>query len=348
MGKAAGLPFAALYGLGIAVRNLMYQLRIFNSFSFDFPLIGVGNLTVGGTGKTPHSEYIAELLLKNYTVGYLSRGYRRQSRGLVLAGADADAATIGDEAMQVKRKFPDLKVAVSAQRLQAIPEMLMEWPGLDCIILDDAFQHRTVRPGLQILLMDYHQPWHRDLLLPAGRLREFPAARQRADILVITRCPENPDPEDMRTLRKKIKWPEDRPLFFTQMVYDAPYRWNQPGQPTDIAGPVILLSGIAGGESFEKDMRARFEVIRHFRFPDHHRFTAEELRHIDSWREAHAPEAAILTTEKDLTRLLLHRKLLTEWNWPLYVQPLRVEFLRDKSEFDRLINSFVADSNNPE
>ena len=215
------LPFSWLYGLGVKLRNQLFDMGVLKSKSYDIPVISVGNITVGGTGKTPHTEYLVRLLSKKYKVAVLSRGYKRKSKGFLLATPDTPVEQIGDEPFQMKRKFPDIYVAVDKDRCHGIERLCDKSvaPDLDVIILDDAYQHRYVKPGVNILLVDYHRMIVEDRLLPAGRLREPKEGKNRANIVIVTKCPHDIKPMGIRVISKALNLYPYQKLYFSTFRY---------------------------------------------------------------------------------------------------------------------------------
>ncbi|MBO4674094.1 MAG: tetraacyldisaccharide 4'-kinase [Bacteroidaceae bacterium] len=318
------LPFSWLYGLGVGIRNLMFDNGVLKSKTFSLPVICVGNLTVGGTGKTPHTEYLVRLLSKDHQVAVLSRGYKRKSKGYVLATKDTPVTAIGDEPFQMKKKFPHIHMAVDRDRCHGIEQLMQETvkPSTDVVILDDAFQHRYVKAGINILLMDYHRLIYFDKLLPAGRLRESQAGRFRADIVIVTKCPRYLTPMDRRGIERSLELQKWQKLYFTSYRY--------PEKMKGLGENPLLVTGIASPQQMVYDLKKiipKFDVMS---FPDHHHFTPKD---IDAIR-TRAAGRTILTTEKDATRLHgLNR---------LKVIPIEVEFIDGKQEeFDQIIQSYV-------
>ena len=215
-------PFSLVYGLIVWLRNTLFDLQIIRSAEFPIPVISVGNITVGGTGKTPHTEYLVDLLKEEFRVATLSRGYRRKTRSFILAGADPDVWEIGDEPVQIKNKYPETEVAVDRKRVNGIRQLLKRIPDLDVILLDDGYQHRYVKPGLSILLIDFNRPIWSDHLLPAGRLREPAYEKRRANIILITKCPDRLKPIERRIIVKDLKLYPFQHLYFTKLTYGQP------------------------------------------------------------------------------------------------------------------------------
>jgi len=351
-------PFSLLYGAGAALRNRFYDLGWLRSFGFDVPVIVVGNLQAGGTGKTPCVEYLLRLLAPPYKLAVLSRGYGRNTRGYLLAGPEATAEDIGDEPLLLKRLHPSLEVAVSELRVPAIPALLTDAPEVQVLLCDDAFQHRPLRGGFNLLLTGYDLLYIDDSMLPAGRLREPVSGAKRAQAVLVTGCPWELSQDRRRELTLRLQARPEQPVFFAGAVYGQPYRFGQPGQLWHGAsgeGPlrVVLLTGIARSlrvrQALESGVVAagtgaflpKVEVT-HLDYPDHHRWQPrdlERLRRVYA-REAAAGPCLMLTTEKDAVRLEAYVDALADL--PLYVLPQRMEPLPDsKQAFDALIREYV-------
>ena len=259
------LTLSWLYGLGVGFRNLLFEMGVLKSRSFRIPVISVGNITVGGTGKTPHVEYLIRLLKNRMNVAVLSRGYKRKSHGFILSDKDTPMRMIGDEPYQMKQKFPDITVAVDKKRTRGIAHLTEDDNGLDLdvILLDDAFQHRYVKPGINILLVDYHRLIIYDCLLPAGRLREPVKAKDRADIVIVTKCPKDLKPMEYRVITKAMKLYPYQQLFFSTLEYDAPKAVFEelatPGKLDSLESlegkNILLLTGIASPEQLMHDLQ---------------------------------------------------------------------------------------------
>ena len=335
-------PFALLYWLGVATRNLLYDAKIFKSSSFGLPLICVGNLTVGGTGKSPMVEYLVMLLKDKFKIATLSRGYKRKTKGYALAHEKTTALEIGDEPMLFHLKFPDVPVAVGEERLDAIPQLLHDNPGLHAIILDDAFQHRAIKAGLNILLTDCNNLFTRDFYLPTGDLRDQRSSKKRAEIIVVTKC----DPGLTRMGRKKIiREIHPNPgqcVFFTAIQYDEVshirtkkiFKLNNNTE-------VLLVTGIANPLPLKKMLEENSKAYYMQQYPDHHIFTIDDLREISRrFKQIEAADKIILTTEKDAVRLIKFDAGLA--NLPLYVIPVRHDFLFGEEEkFNELVINFI-------
>ena len=319
--------FSKLYGAGVGFRNRLYDTQRFKSVQFALPIISVGNLAVGGTGKTPHIEYLIRKLYYNHRIGVLSRGYKRRSSGFKWADESATAHTIGDEALQVYRRFPHAKVAVAEDRAPAIVYMVMDAPNLEVILLDDAFQHRSVRPQLSLLLTDYHHLYTRDQLLPLGRLREPIENSRRADIIVVTKCPDSLTDAEKTVITNELKPLPHQTVLFSHLRYGLPYRLQQPSVTIELNEQlkVLLVSAIANPETLIQEVKPKVARVEPLSFSDHHYFTEKDLTDIrQRWQDLKDENAIILTTEKDAMRLLLHGKTVSDL--PIYCLPVEVYF----------------------
>ncbi|AOW08051.1 tetraacyldisaccharide 4'-kinase [Flavobacterium gilvum] len=328
-------PFAILYGLITNIRNLLFDARILKSFSFDLPVIAVGNLSVGGTGKTPQIEYLIRLLSDKYKVATLSRGYKRQSEGFVLADSSSDALQLGDEPFQFYQKFRNIQVAVDANRKNGIEKLLLNSNPPEIILLDDTFQHRKVNAGFYILLTSYGDLYCNDFMLPTGNLRESRSGVQRANIVVVTKCPSNLSLGEQNSIKKQLNLASNQTLFFTFIEYDGVVYSNE--KTINVAEvkkmDKILLAGIAKPESFFTHLKKENDEC--LTFPDHHNFSESELEEI----KKKAGGKVIVTTEKDYVRL--KGSILSE---QLYFLPIKSSFLSDGDDFDKNILSYVGQS----
>jgi len=346
--KICLFPLSLLYGFIIFCRNVFYDSHVFPSVKFQIPVISIGNITVGGTGKTPHAEYVIRLLKDDFRVAYLSRGYKRKTTGFVLAGKDASAKLIGDEPYQIRRKFPDVLVAVDNNRVHGIHQLLNQVPDLDIVILDDAFQHRSVTPGLNILLIDAGKPIHTDYMLPYGLLRESASEKKRADLIICTKIPENFSEQDQQLIDKHIKVAPHQQLFFTRIQYGQPIpvfaqsnvtkhrTFNQRGVQ------VVLVAGIANPTPLVKKLSETYETVIPMIYPDHYSYSQQDLDHIFSrFQHMNGDEKAILTTEKDASRLAdFYSTIKMPEAW-FYI-PIEITFLPDQSNtFNNYIFNYV-------
>lgn len=349
------IPLSWIYGMGVGVRNQLFDMGFLKQRAFDIPIISVGNITVGGSGKTPHVEYLIRLLKDIVKIGVLSRGYKRKSKGYVLADLDTPMRMIGDEPCQIKRKFKDIYVAVDKNRCEGIDRLTSdeETKDVDVILLDDAFQHRYVVPGINILLVDYHRMIIYDKLLPAGRLREPMKGKNRADIVIVTKCPKDLKPMEFRVLTKSLNLFPYQELFFTCIDYDSPktvFEKESTLESHDKVSPwsllqgknVMLLTGIASPEQMQNDLKSRCCSITPLTFGDHHHFKSKDAEKINSVFAAMPAPKIIVTTEKDATRLAELEELSAEVKAALYYLPIKVRFMLDhKEKFNTKIISYV-------
>ena len=342
------LPLSWLYGLGVRLRNWMFNIGLKKSRSFDIPVISVGNITVGGSGKTPHVEYLINLLHEKFRVAVLSRGYKRKSSGYLLADKDTTMPEIGDEPFQMKSKYKDIYVAVDKNRCHGIDRLTTDeaTKDVDAILLDDAYQHRYVKPGINILLIDYHRLIIYDKLLPAGRMREPKEGTSRADIVIITKCPKDLKPMEFRVLKRALNLYPYQELYFTTLRYNAlkalfsneRISLNSLPKNTNI----LLLTGIASPEQMMVDLQTVTKRITPLTFGDHHQFTAEDVERINSTFAAMPKPKIIVTTEKDATRLEHLEGLSKETKSNIYALPIRIQFmLGGEEEFNNKIISYV-------
>ena len=347
-------PLSFLYGLGVELRSQLFELNILKSRSFTTPVISVGNITVGGTGKTPHVEYLVRLLSNEAKVAVLSRGYKRKTHGYQLADKDSTMRDIGDEPYQMKLKFPNIEVAVDANRCEGIDHLINDeqTKDTDVIILDDAYQHRYVKPGINILLVDYHRLIIYDELLPSGRLREPIESKKRADIVIITKCPDSLNPIDYRVLTKAMKLYAYQSLFFTSLHYGAPYLLfggDETRVPKKQNSDVLLLTGIASPEQMIDDVQPNVKSLKPLTFPDHHAFSPRDIEKINNAFAAMPQESrVILTTEKDAARLRNVSGLSEDVKQRLLVLPVEVKFMLDGEEIfnDKIISYVRKNSRN--
>ena len=338
-------PVAWLYGIGVQLRNKCFDAGLLQQASFELPIICIGNITVGGTGKTPHTEMLLKMLRKQFHLAVLSRGYKRKSKGFVLATPQSSMLDIGDEPWQMKQKFPDVTVAVDANRRRGIRRLLggAVDPRPDVILLDDAFQHRYVKASLNILLTDYHRLMTDDTLLPAGRLREPVSAKERAHIVVVTKCPPKLKPMEYRVLQEQLDLRPFQKLFFSTFRYGKLKRlFGEQGAPAEELTPdahVLLLTGIASPVQMLMDLHNFTRHITPLSFADHHEFTSADIEKIEkAFTAMQGNKRLIITTEKDAARLLLVHDLSTIVRHHIFVLPIEVEILRgQETEFRHAI-----------
>lgn len=339
------LPIALLYGLVVAIRNKFYDSGIFSSIEFSLPVICVGNITVGGTGKSPHIEYLIELLKSNYQLATLSRGYKRYSRGFKLANDQSDARDIGDEPFQFKRKYPGIEVCVAEERMTAIPQLLQQRPHVQIILLDDAFQHRTVKAGLNILLTDYGRLYTRDHIMPFGLLRENKRAAKRAELIIVTKCPENLTPQQKQQLIDEIKPEINQAIFFSTIRYNNLYPISTFTVPFNSETAVLLVSAIANPLPLIEKLEQDFNKVYQLTFKDHHYFTFDDIEEMhDAFQHIGSKNKMIVTTEKDASRLMLLKDKLIELQLPIYVQPIGIHFLFEEGDiFNSEVIEFIQE-----
>ena len=339
-------PIAFVYGLIVKIRNLLFDLGILKSVSFAKPVICVGNLTVGGTGKTPHVEYLIKLLSTNSKVATLSRGYRRKTKGFGYVSTSSTSEQAGDEPLQMKLKYPQIIVAVDADRVNGISKLIKENANLDIIILDDAYQHRYVKPGFSVLLIDYNQPITNDYFLPMGRLRDSLKEKRRADIVIITKCPRDLSQESRTTLHKKLKLRANQSIYFTTLSYGEPIPvFKEFGSKLELnkGEEIFALAGIANPTFFFSYIESKAKLIEKHTFPDHYSFTQKQIYPIfDSYLKNRASNKAIVTTEKDAARLRGIPSLDVEFKKTLFYIPIEVEFLDNQANnFNKQILTYA-------
>jgi tetraacyldisaccharide 4'-kinase len=327
-------PFAILYDLVTGIRNRLYDIGLKPSTEFDVPVISVGNLAVGGTGKTPMIEYLIRLISPLRKVATLSRGYGRKTTGFRIASSTDSALTVGDEPFQFYKKFHrKIIVAVGEERALAIPNILQAHGNVEAMLLDDAFQHRRVKPGFQILLTAYNNLFTQDYLLPTGRLRESKSGANRADVIVVTKCPHEISDDEMIAIDNKIRRIANKPVFFSRIRYGdlIPFKATEtfPGKA------VILLSGLANADPLERHISQHYKLMKHHRFPDHHTYSAEEIRKISDEAGQHA--ASVITTEKDASKLMSDQFNSITSKVSFFYIPIEIEFLKNGKDFDAMV-----------
>ena len=326
-------PFAILYGVITSIRNFLFDKGIFKSYSFDLPIIAVGNLSVGGTGKTPQIEYLIRLLSDKYKVATLSRGYKRESKGFILAQTNATAKILGDEPYQFFEKFKNIQVAVDADRKNGIEQLLAQKDKPDVILLDDAFQHRKVKAGFYILLTSYGELFSDDFILPTGNLRESRSGSKRANVVIVTKCPNALSREQQNDIRKRLKLSNNQDLYFTFIEYDDfVFGGNQKIDVSQIEkNPKALVAGIAKPQPFFDYLQNEMDVC--LTFPDHHNFNDKDILEIKKL----AKNNKIITTEKDFVRL---KGSLP--NEQLFYLPIKSAFLSGSENFNKTILNYVG------
>jgi tetraacyldisaccharide 4'-kinase len=346
------LPVSWIYGIFVRIRNKCFDLGILKESEFNIPIISVGNITVGGTGKTPHIEYLIRLMKDDYKICTLSRGYKRKTRGYILADKFSDAETIGDEPFQIKRKFPEIEVAVDEDRRNGIKNILSSGKDIDVILLDDAFQHRYVKPGLSILLIDYNRPITSDFLLPAGRLREPSSGKERADMILISKSPEKLKAIERRIIVSDLHLKPLQYLYFTTVIQNELIPVFRDYNTPDISvlkaskPSILLVSGIANPRDLKHFARSISAKIKEVEFSDHHEFVPKDIIRITKeYENLSGPEKIIITTEKDAARLQKYSDLPENLKSRMFYIPISVEFLNDDAEnFNKQIISYVRNN----
>ncbi len=336
------LPFSWIYGLVIFTRNYFYDHGIFKSTKFGLPVIVIGNLEVGGAGKSPMTEYLIQLLKPNYKLATLSRGYGRKTQGFFYADKNSTAEIVGDEPRQFKQKFPDITVAVCESRVIAVEKLQHEH---DLILLDDAYQHRALKPGFRILLFDYNKLNQNHLLLPAGNYREPFSGKKRADIIVVSKCPPQLSAENQQQIIQKMQLLPQQQLFFTSIVYlpFQPFASFGDASFIDPKSTIFLLTGIANPKPLLQHLRKQSADVRQHKYPDHHQFTIKNISKLVADFNACASEKkVVITTEKDAQRLQEPALQKALAGLPVLVAPIGVAFLNDAAPaFKQLIENYV-------
>ena len=340
-------PLSLLYGVGVSLRDFFYRKGLLKGVEFDLPIISVGNLSVGGAGKTPHIEYLIRLLQPFLNVATLSRGYKRKTKGYIQVLPNHNAETVGDEPLQFKRKYPNVLVAVAENRTFAIPKIVMEKPDTQVVLLDDAFQHRAIKPGLNILLTEFNYPFTEDYLLPSGRLREWRSSYKRADIMIISKCPPQISEEEKQDFIKKIKPFPHQKIFFSYYQYFQPYyildaRYRVKLEP-DM--DVLLICAIARTDYLVEYLESQVNEVKTLEYEDHRYFSNFDVSFLKkTFEEMDSKKKVILTTEKDAMRLQLHHPFLQENKLPIFALPVQVAFHFGEGEkFDQEVKDFLLD-----
>jgi len=335
-----------VYGIGTKLRNTLYNKRWLASKSYLLPVICVGNLAVGGTGKTPHTEYLINLLqAEGLQVATLSRGYKRHTKGYLRATAESTVSDIGDEPWQLLHNHPDITVAVDEDRCHGIEQLLQEQPQIDVILLDDAYQHRAVKAGLNILLTDYHRLYTRDMLLPAGRLRESKAGAQRAQIIIVTKCPAQLSEAEAHDIKAELRLMPHQQLYFTTITYGEPQPMFDaaPWPCIDDTYELLAITGIAHPEPMIDYLHSLTPHLVHLSYADHHDFTATDLQHLQTKFAQLPGKKLIITTQKDAARLQgLASQLAPAFQQHLYALPIQVEFIHEQqAAFDQSVINYL-------
>ena len=342
------LDFINPYSWVMALRKWAFDCGRLPGRAFDVPVICVGNITLGGTGKTPHIEYIINLLKDDYAVATLSRGYRRTTKGFRIALPGSDALLVGDEPSQIKKKFPQITVAVDEKRVDGIENLLREKPAPEVILLDDAFQHRYVKPGLSIVLVDYNRPVWRDNVLPFGRLRESARGIRRADVVVMTKCPPYIDEKERQSIVGKLRMRQGAQLFFSTVCYDGLSPLFNPsleGCKIEKGTAVLLLTGIARPQPMKEELERRGAVVTLMRYADHHNFSKDELEDIArKFSALPSDDRLVVTTEKDAERLAGRTDLPAIIKENICSLPIKIKIIDEENRFNQIIKDYVREN----
>lgn len=338
-------PFACIYGLIIAIRGKLFDWKILPSEEFPLAVISVGNLSFGGTGKTPIVEYLIRLLSQDNKLATLSRGYKRKTRGFVLASEESTYEEIGDEPLQYKTKFSDIEVAVHERRRRGIKKLMKSFPDLEAVLLDDAYQHRYVKPGFSILLTDFHKLYVNDYPMPAGTLREFRSGAKRADIIIVTKTPGVLSPITRRRITSLIKPRIHQQLLFSYISYGRPlplYKENEE-LLKERYNTILLFSGVANSYPLQEHLQSMCHELHVVDFMDHHKYTLQDLEKIkSSFDNMFTRNKVIFTTEKDAMRLdkSVLRDVIKQL--PVFYIPIKFKFHNgDNIIFDDQIREYV-------
>lgn len=329
------LPLSFIYSLGTTLRNRLYDLGVFSSYKPRIPSICIGNLRVGGTGKTPHIEYLLEKFVKDKNLITLSRGYGRKTKGFILADENTKVMELGDEPFQYLKKFRGkVRVTVGEDRREALVKIQNISPHVDTVLLDDGYQHRAVQCDLTILLTEYNKPFFNDYPYPAGLLREGRNGARRSDIVIVTKCPEGA-PALPEVVEKIKKYAGEKPVFFTRYEYQSPVNIHSLSFP--VPKNIIVLTGIANPDPFLTFLKKEHTIRKHFKFPDHYWYTENDVKEIVDTVLYHIPGTALVTTEKDFMRVdnPFFKKLLAKI--PVFYYPVKVRFLEGEENFLNLI-----------
>jgi tetraacyldisaccharide 4'-kinase len=341
--KYLTLPFALLYGLIIWVRNKLYDAGWSSSLRFSTPIINVGNLSVGGTGKTPHIAYLIELLQNNYHLATLSRGYKRRSKGFIIADNTSSAFNIGDEPMQYHITYPNISVCVGEDRIMAIPTLLQRRADIQAILMDDAFQHRSIQAGLNILITPINKLYTNDYILPFGRLREFKSGAKRAEIIIVSKCDKNINDKEKEKVINELKPLTHQKVYFSYLQYLPTYNLFTQQTISILNKYVIAVAGIANPTSMLNYIKSIVSNVHLLNYPDHHYFSERDLLEIkETYNNIQQENKIIVTTEKDATRLLLHQNYFEQNNITIAVLPIKVKFVgKDEHAFNEYIENWM-------
>jgi len=338
------IPFSWLYGLIISFRKWLYKSGLYTRSKFDFPIICVGNITAGGTGKTPHIEWLIKNLSGHYRVAVLSRGYKRKTIGYVLSTPVSTPEQIGDEPYQIKQKFLQVPVAVSENRVLGIPMLLGDEPNTEVVLMDDGFQHLSIQAGFNIVLCDYNRPYYNDYLLPAGLLRENKTGANRADVIIVTKCPSNLSLEEKNNIKQKLKLHDNQTVYFSTIKYkniiaitDTAIKQGLP----DPNQPTVALAGIAKANIFINQIKSIQKQVIPLVFSDHQTYTDDRIQQLAATASIH-PNSVIITTEKDAVKLKSSTILPYINQLPIWYIPIGIEILfEEENQLLQQINQYI-------
>lgn len=338
-------PFALIYWCITSFRNFLFNRNIKRSLSFSLPIINVGNLSMGGTGKTPHIEMLIRLFKSQYKVATLSRGYGRKVYGFQLANEQSSAHTIGDEPYQFYRKFgDDISVAVDADRVAGVSEICLKVPDVELVLLDDAYQHRHIKPGYNILLTDFSKPFYEDFVLPVGTLREARSGKKRADCIIVTKCPDNLSEKQKQNIRAKMAPLRHQNVFFSQITYGEVKPLTKISNSLTSKKWILLVTGIANADPLYNYLAKTYNIIKHFKFPDHYAFKPKDITEIHNLLIKFADDnPVVITTEKDAMRLMNEDMMTAIKAQPWFYQTIKVELDRQK-DFNKIIEKYVQEN----
>lgn len=341
------IPISLLYGSILSLRNKFYDWGIFNAKGFNAPIISVGNLALGGTGKTPHIEYLIRLLSDTTKIATLSRGYKRKTKGFFLSNDNSTIYDIGDEPLQYKLKFNNITVAVDEKRVRGVEKLEQILTQPSTILLDDAFQHRAITPGLNILLTEYNNLYSSDFVIPSGRLREFAAGSKRADIIIVTKTPRDISAKQKQTVSTQLNPAPNQPIYFSSVSYGTLKAFTKSAASFKLlhqTSEILLITGIAKPEPLVQEISKKYKIIEHLKFPDHHNFTSNDVIQIKTaYRNIKEKNKILITTEKDIMRLSLPSILNQLQDIQIYYLPIEIIFLgNDKKQFNKKVLDYVA------
>jgi len=346
-------PFSFIFEIGTEIRNKFYDWQLLRVHEFDIPIINVGNLTVGGTGKTPHTEYLIKLLSEKYKLAVLSRGYKRDSNGFIKANEKSSVQELGDELFQIHKKYKNIGVFACADRVSGVKKIMKDEAGYQVILLDDAFQHRSIKAGLNILLSDFNRPFYTDKLMPVGRLREHPHNKKRAKIIITTKCPLALKPIEQRIIITDLKAYPYQNLYFSGINYQNVYpifRKNKKKESfssfLQFFDHILLLTGIANNKPIINELKKQGKTVEIIKFPDHHNFNEGDLERVNKTFENMQANKTIITTEKDAMRLLKFSKKEIKFKNDYHFVDISISFLKQEEQqtFNQEIIKYVENN----